>query len=519
MHKYVIAHDVGTSSIKTALISNHGEIAAQATHGYGLTHPHPGWVEQNPEDYWKGAVSNTHAVMTESGVAKDAVLGMVFSTQAMGVIPVDKSGVLLRPNITWVDGRAEEQAQWLMRLLGGPRIFKSMIGIEITGKDVIPKLRWLKQQEASLYKETDAILDVNGYLKYKATGRQVFEWSGACSYGFNLKKKDWERVLFKVAGVDLKKLPPLVRSVDEVGELSEQAAKELDLPMSVKVYGGCDDTQSAAIGSGANGEGEAHIYLGTSAWAGISTRRNLKHNHGAVCLQSADPSMNLLVGITESAGSNLEWLIEKFYKYEKSDPKVQNIYDFINEETKGIPPGSDHLIFTPWLLGERCPVSTTTTRGTIFNIGLEHTRGHFVNALLEGIAYNLRWIFENYQRDFGFVPDKIRAIGGGSVNQQWMQGIADVTGKRVETTTVSTMAGALGVATCAFVGAGVMTGFEDVNQFIKVKQVFDPEPTNKVVFDELFQSYQEVYKSLKKTYLKANGRRFRLNSNHERVKI
>ena len=158
------------------------------------------------------------------------------------------------------------------------------------------------------------------------------------------------------------------------------------------------------MGSGSTREGEAHIYLGTSAWAGITTGKNLKHKNGAVVLQSADTSMNLLVGITESAGSNLEWMIEKFYKYEKNDPAIRNIYSFINQETEGIPPGSDHLIFTPWLLGERCPVSTTTTRGTVFNLGLEHTRGHFVKALLEGVAFNLRWIFENYDRDFGFSP-------------------------------------------------------------------------------------------------------------------
>jgi xylulokinase len=147
-----------------------------------------------------------------------------------------------------------------------------------------------------------------------------------------------------------------------VGTLTSEAAKELGLPMDVKVFGGCDDTQSAAIGSGATEEGEAHIYLGTSAWAGITTRKNLKHKNGAVVLQSADPQHSLLVGITESAGANLDWMIEKFYKLEKDDPAISNIYAFINEETAGIPPGSDHLIFTPWLLGERCPVSTTTTR-------------------------------------------------------------------------------------------------------------------------------------------------------------
>jgi xylulokinase len=426
----------------------------------------------------------------------------------MGIIPVDREGRKLKDNITWVDGRAEEQAKWLMRLLGGKRMFTRLIGIEITGKDVIPKLRWLKQNEPDLWERTDSILDVNGYLKFRATGRRVFEWTGACSYGFNLKKKDWERMIFRAAGVDIGKLPPLVRSTDVVGTLSMEAADELGLPASTPVYGGCDDTQSAAVGSGSTGEAEAHIYLGTSAWAGITTAKNLKHKNAAVVLQSADSGMNLLVGITESAGSNLDWMIEKFYKYEKNDPAIKDIFAFINKETDGIPPGSDHLIFTPWLLGERCPVSTTTTRGTVFNLGLEHSRGHLVNAMLEGVAFNLRWIFENYRRDFGFHPAKIRAIGGGSVNTRWMQGMADIIGTPVETITRPTMAGALGAAACAFVGSGHFDSFHDINRFIEVKDCFTPDPALAELYRDLFRSYKNVYRSLKKTYIEANFERF-----------
>lgn len=506
--KYVIAHDVGTSSVKSALVSSEGEILAHTTAGYGFTHPNPGWVEQDPDDYWKGSVENTHRILEESKVDPDQILGIVFSTQAMGIIPLDKEGNKLKNNITWVDGRAEKQARSLMNLLGGKKVFEKLIGVEITGKDVIPKIKWLKQNEPELYNLCETILDVNGYLKFRATGRRVFEWSGACSYGFDLKKKDWERLVFKAAGVDLSKLPPLVRSTDVVGQLTPEAAREMGLPARVNVYGGCDDTQSAAVGSGSTGEGDAHIYLGSSAWAGITTGKNLKHKNGAVVLQSADAAKNLLVGITESAGSNLDWLIEKFYKMEKGDPAIKDIYAFLNKETEGIPPGCDHLVFTPWLLGERCPVSTTTTRGTIFNLGLEHTRGHFVKALLEGVGFNLRWIFENYQRDFGFQPQKIRAIGGGSANGQWMQGIADITGMSVETTTQPTMAGAIGVAACAFVGSGTYSSFNEVNTYITVKESFYPEIGTKEVYNELFSSYKNVYSGLKKAYIKANRVRF-----------
>lgn len=508
MEKYVIAHDVGTSSIKTALISDQGEVLSHATSAYGFTYPKPGWVEQNPEDYWTGSVSNTRNILAESKIDPAKILGIVFSTQAMGIIPLDEKNKLLKHNITWVDGRAEDQARWLMRLLGGKKLFTKLIGIEVTGKDVIPKLRWLKQNEPGVYNRTSTILDVNGYLKFRATGKKVFEWTGACSYGFNLKRKDWERMLFRVAGIDIGKLPPLVRSTDVVGTLTGQAASELGLPESIPVYGGCDDTQSAAVGSGSTREGEAHIYLGSSAWAAITTARNMKHKNGAAVLQSADAGMNLVVGITESAGSNFDWMIEKFYRYEKKNPAIKDIYAFIDKETEGIPPGCDHLVFTPWLLGERCPVSTTTTRGTVFNLGLEHSRGHVVKALLEGVAFNLRWIFENYQRDFGFRPTKIRAIGGGSVNAKWMQGIADIIGLPVETITQPTMAGALGAASCVLTGSGVFREFNDINQFIEVKNRYIPDPSLGGIYGKLFQSYKNIYRGLKKAYIEANFERF-----------
>lgn len=506
--KYVIAHDVGTSSVKTALISSQGEVIAHASFQYGFSYPKPGWVEQDPEDYWKGSVENTRAILAESKIPRDKISGIVYSTQAMGIIPVNKEGKALKHNISWVDGRAEEEARWLMGLLGGKRIFENLFGIVLTGKDVIPKLRWLRQHEPGLWKESESILDVNAYLKFRATGIKAFEWSGACSYGFNLKRKDWERLVFKTAGIDMKKLPPLCRSTDMIGKLTPEAAAEMDLSTDVPVYGGCDDTQSAAVGAGAISGGSAHIYLGTSAWAGITTARLIKHKNGAAALQSADAGMNLLVGITESAGSNLEWMIEKFYKYEKNDEKIKNIFAFIEEETRGVPPGSDHLVFTPWMLGERCPVSSTTTRGTIFNLGLEHNRGHLVNAMLEGVGFNLRWIFENFKRDYKFNPKRIRAIGGGSVNGHWMQGIANITGKTVETTSQPTMAGALGAAACVFVGDGTFDGFHNMDTILQVRDTYPPNQELHTMYTKLFASYKDVYSGLKKAYFNANFDRF-----------
>lgn len=509
--KYVIAHDVGTSSNKAVIMDAKGNIYANAEETYDFTYPNPGWVEQKPEDYWQAIVNSTKTILQTSQIPSSQIIGMVFSTQAMGIIPVDDEGNTLYNNITWVDGRAEKQAEKLMNRFLGKKVFKSIVGIELTGKDVIPKLMWLKEHRPEIFNKTQYFLDVNGFLKFKATGKKVAEWSGACSYAFNLKRKDWERIFFKLAGIGTDKLPPLVRSIDEVGGLTKEVAEEMGLSPGLPVFGGCDDTQSAAIGTGAIGEAEGHIYLGTSAWVGVMTAKEPKFKNGAVCLQSADPSKNLVVGITESAGANLEWLIERFYAAEHKNTSKGQIYDLLDQEANEVSPGSERLIFTPWLLGERCPVSTTTTRGTIYNLSLEHKRGHFVRALSEGIAYNLRWIMENYEQDFGFKLPSIRITGGGSQNDHWMQIFADVTQKKIITTNQPKMAGAIGGAMCAFVGAGVFDGFEHVKDIVVPAKEFIPNSDNFEIYDKMFKDYKNIYHSLRSTYTTSNAKRFNNN--------
>jgi len=502
----VIAHDVGTSSVKSALVDSAGNIIGESTHRYPIYYPQPGWVEQDPIDYWNAIVANTKKLVTRIDNTK--ILGIVFTTQAQGVIPVNKSGKVLRKNIIWVDGRAEEQARWLMGLFGGRAAFKSFLGIEITGKDVIPKLRWLKQKEPDIYNKTYKVLDVNGYLRFKATGDMAIEWSGASSWGFNVKKKDWEHLFFMASGFDRQKLPKLIRSIDVVGTLTSKTAEEFGLDKNIPVFGGCDDSQSAAVGAGCVRNGNVFAYIGTAAQIGAISAKAIKFKNGAACIQSADPAMNLMIGVTETAGNNVEWLINKFYKKELEEVGKEGIYKILNNEAGEVPPGSEHLIFTPWFLGERCPVSTTTTRGTIFNIGMEHTRGHFIRALFEGIGFNLRWIIENYENDFKFDIPEFRFIGGGSQNDLWMQTVADITGRKVVTTNQPTMAGTIGAAVCAFVGSGIFKDFTEIDKIIIAKETFEPNQENEAIYNKLFANYKDIYKSLKRTYQRANAERF-----------
>ncbi len=507
MEKYILSHDMGTSSDKAVLVDFSGNIKATSVEPYPTYYPNPAWVEQDPADYWKAVAASSRDIIRKTGIDPGQIKGIVFSTQAQGIIPVDEAGSVLYNNITWVDGRAEKQAQSIMKKLGGKKVFSAVAGTPIMGKDCIPKIVWLKEEKPEIYAKTFRILDVNGYLKYKCTGKMVTELSGASSYGLDLKKKQWLKVM-KMTGVDMEKLPPLVCSTDIVGGLTEKAAEEMGLIAGTPVLGGCDDVQAAAVGSGMCGDGDIHIYLGTSAWVAAASRTADKFMHGAAAIQSADREMNLIAGITESAGANIQWLQEQFFSTEK-EQYGDKIFEYMDQVIKKIPPGSDHLICTPWMLGERCPVSSTTTRATLFNISMVHTREHLMRAVYEGIGYNLRWILENYNRDYGFACDNFRIIGDGALDDGWMQIIADITGKHFSVVKDPRNAGAVGAAIVALIGLGELPGFSAARDFVQIEKKYVPDPANAAIYDKLFESYKDIYNSLKNAYVKANGERFK----------
>lgn len=506
MPKYILAHDIGTSSDKAVLVDYSGKIIATCVYPYPTLYPNPSWVEQDPQDYWTAVCKTSKQIVKDAKIKPEEIGGIIFSTQAQGIIPMDGNGNNLYNNISWVDGRAEKQAQSIMNKLGGKKLFSLVSGTPIMGKDCIPKIVWLKEERPDIYNHTKYILDVNGFLKFKCTGRMVAELSGASSYGLDLKKKEWLGVM-KLTGVDTKKLPPLVKSTDNVGGLTAKAAEEMGLCEGVPVFGGSDDVQAAAIGSGMNGDGDVHIYLGTSAWVAATSKTATQFKHGAAAIQSADPEMNLIAGITEAAGSNIQWISEQFFKEERKK-YGDGIYAFMDEVIKTIPPGSDHLICTPWMLGERCPVSSTTTRATLFNINPEHTREHLMRAVYEGVAYNLRWILENFKADYGFACQHFRIIGGGALDDAWMQIIADITNREFSIVDNPRNAGALGSAIIALIGLGELPGFSSARNFVKITKTYTPNKDNAKIYNDLFSTYKRIYSDLKKTYRLANSKRF-----------
>jgi len=506
---YLLAHDVGTGGNKAVLVDAKGQVCATAFAPYPIHYPRSNWAEQEPEDWWRAIVSTTRQVMQQAGAAPGDILGIAHTTQLLGIVPMGADGHPLRPAIIWLDCRAPEQAERIMRKFLGRRVFAAVGGAELSGKDGLPKLLWLKENEPEVYRQMTCFLDVNGYVTYRATGRQVMEWSCASAIGFDVKKKDWMRGLIRYIGLDQEKFPALVRSIDPVGGLTAEAAGECGLRPGTPVFGGGGDAQSAAVGAGAVGEGEGHIYLGTSAWVGVVTGKRVTGRHGVAGMQSADPDKAFLFAEMETAGACLKWVADQFYRAEQADPGVPNVYALMDEKVQTVPPGADSLLCAPWMFGERAPVSDTWVRATFFNLSADHTREHMLRAVYEGVAFNLRWLIEIVEESFSFPLPVLRVIGGGARGAPWMQIIADVTGRRVESVAHPLEAGAAGIALTAAIGLGLYPDFQSLKKIVRVERDFEPQACNAGCYEGLYRAYRKLYGCLRHLYREVNEERFR----------
>jgi len=507
MAKYIIAHDVGTSGNKTVLVDTEGGVRSKCFEPYVTYYPRPGWVEQEPADWWRAVSKSTRLLLERSGVSPGDVLAITYAAQLLGIVPMDSQHAPLRRAIIWMDCRAGQEAQRLMRKFLGPRVFALIAGTALCGKDGIPKLLWLKGEEPDTYDRMSCFLDVGGYLFYRSTGNMVMEWTGASVFGLVLKKKTWMEGMFRYVGLDTRKFPPLVRPIDKVGELTREAADECGLLQGTPVIAGAGDAPSAAVGAGAVGDGEGHIYLGTSGWVGVVTKRRPRGKCGAATIQSADPDKTFLFAETEAAGACIQWIADQFYKAEKNDPNIPNVYALMDDEVARIQPGSNYLLFTPWIYGERAPIDDCYVRATFLNLSAEHTREDMLRAVYEGVGYNIRWIVDIVEREFKFSLPCLRVIGGGAKGKPWMQILADITHRKIETVCDPQEAGAVGAALVAAVGMGLYPNFESLRKVVKVDSVYEPEPANSEIYDSLYHHYRQIYRNLRGFYRRLNKTR------------
>ena len=520
--KYILAHDMGTSSNKAMLVTVFGDIIDSTKKEYPLYVPQPGFAEQEPYDWWDAVCETSKNLIQKTGVKPEDIIGVTFSSQMQGLVLVSKEGKPLRRAISWVDSRAGDIMRediWTFPRFQGYNIFRLIRFLRITGgapglsgKDIIGKILWLKKHEPEVIARTHKYLDPKDFIIYKMTGNYIKSTDLAVVWWLldtRNNRNQWHPKLCKMAGIEMDKLPEVKASGEIAGSITKEAAIATGLLPGTHVFSGAGDISAAALGSGAVENGKMHIRIGTSGGvAGHFTKRKIDLAHYAGCIGSAYPEKYYLgIGAQDTMGICLEWVKKKvIYHGEnlKQEYHVDKIYQILDKLVQRVEPGADGLIFTPWLYGERCPLNDDTLRGGLYNIGLNHTRNHIVRAVFEGIAMNIRWALEIMEKLFGKV-EELNFVGGGAMSDTWCQIIADITNRTIHQVTDPQMAAGKGVALLAGISLGYIKTFEEIGQYIKIKNTYYPNSANRQLYDKHFYAFKKLYKQNRKWYAMMNS--------------
>jgi len=534
--KYILAIDHGTGGPKTAIVSTRGEVVDWAFQEVPLHVEKGGGVEQDPDDWWNAILKTAKQVINNGKVSVNDIVGVCNTSQWSGTIPLDKNGNHLMNAIIWMDTRGAPYIKNVYKGLikfSGMNIIKALKWVKrtggapgLSGKDPIAHMLLIKNEYSEIYDKTFNFLEPQDYINLKLTGKFASSYTTIGVHWLTDIRKinniKYSKKLIKMCKLDQSKLPSkLVNSTDILGPLTKEVAKELGLENNVKVIAGAPDIPSAAIGSGAVKNYDTHIYIGTSDWVICHIpfkKTDIFHDIGAVV--SGIPGRYLAVNEQEIAGGALSFLRDKILYHKDEllrEEAVPDVYKIFDRMVENIPAGSNNLIFTPWLIGERSPIDDHTIRGGIYNLSLEMSREHLIRAIFEGVAYNIKWLFIYLEKFIqkmkikdtpgmkkkDIVIPEVSIIGGGANSRIWCQIFADVLNRTIKQVKDPIQTNARGAAYMASVGLGYLT-WDQIPKLIEYSEIFKPNPENRAIYDKLFREYTKIYKIMKNTYKRLN---------------
>ena len=499
---YVIGVDIGTQSTKAVLVSTTGAIVAQHSHAYQVETPKPLWAQQWP-DVWLDAVEICiKGVLAPAGIARSAIKSICVSSLYGGSgIPVDAAGKALYPCLIWMDRRATAEVEWVQRTVDLERLY------DITGNSVdsyygYTKMLWLREHEPAVWAATDQFLPPNSYVNARLTGEVAVDHSSAGNIGgvYDVKARTWSDEALTMLGIPRRMMPDrLVESSGVVGPLLPAWAERLGLEAGTPVVAGGVDAAVATLAAGAAQPGNHVAMIGTSmCWGTI--RPGVDARHGLISMPHVfNGAQDLYVfGGAIAAGASVTWFRETFCQAEIAAAKAQGVdpHSLLEHDAAPLPPGSDGLLFLPYLMGERSPVWDAKASGAFVGLGLHHGRANLYRAVLEGVTYALRHNIEAGIRGVGALDERLVVVGGAAHSDLWMQIIADVTGRPVYTLQEEVEA-SLGAALLAAYGAGLITADAVRQGWVTPVLRTTPNPMAQAAYDALFAQYVTLYPALK----------------------
>jgi xylulokinase len=485
---YVLGLDLGTSGLKGILVDKNGKIVDESSSEYPLLTPKRGHSEQDPKEWFRAAKEVMAAIIETTPDAKEKLEGISFSGQMHSLVLLDEQNHVLRPAILWNDVRTTKQCETIRTKVDNL--------IDITKNKALegftlPKLLWVKENEADVWEKVSMFLLPKDYLGYRLTGQKQMEYSDAAgTLLLDVESRVWSREVAEAVGISTDICPPLVQSHDEIGKLDRELAEELGLNHEVPVFSGGADNPCAAVGAGIVRPDQGMASIGTSGvFLSYEESGDKAYNGHLHYFNHVVPNAFYTMGVTLAAGSSLNWFKKTFAPEESFAELLKGVKD--------VKPGSDGLLFAPYISGERTPYTDSNIRGTFLGMDIAHTRDHFARAVLEGITFSLKDSYELMKKHSSKEFSQIVSVGGGAKNPDWLQMQADIFNAPV--VTLETEQGpAMGAAMIAAVGAGWFSDFEDCSkEFVKYKSEVKPNPEAVSQYEKVYANYQEVYPTIK----------------------
>jgi xylulokinase len=417
--------DIGTGGTRAVLVDRDGRVVASESCEHApISSAHIGWAEQDPDDWWRAAKTAIGAVMKSAIHAGHTVESVGLTGQMHGCVMLDAAGQVLRPALIWCDQRTQPQCDWLTDTIGASRL------IALTCNPALPnftltKLLWVREHQPAIFARIAHVLCPKDYVRLRLTGEYAIDMQEASgTLLLDVTHRRWSAEVADAAGIPMSWLPALFEGPDICGRITAEAASVTGLAAGTPVVAGAGDQGAGAVGMGILEPGSVSATIGTSGVVFAATAAPTKDAKGRLhTFCHAAPGIWHVMGVTNGAGLSLRYFRDTFA------PHLS--YDQLTALAAAVPAASDGLLWTPYLFGERTPHLDPNARAAFVGITASHTLGHFVRAVLEGVAFSLKDTFTLFN-ELSIPVEKIRLGGGGARGPLWRQIQADVYNHPVE---------------------------------------------------------------------------------------
>lgn len=487
MNEYVLGADIGSGSVKLTLLSREGIIAGTAGCEYPTYYPQVGWCEQDPEDWCKAFATALGSLLKETGVKAEQIKALSVDAATHTAVLLDENCRVIRHAILWTDQRCKAQVQWLKDHCLDTVMSQAMNAP--TTVWTLPQFMWLRENVPADWKKIRHILFAKDYLRYRITGTMETDTIDAAgSMFYDAGKECWSEELCAVGQIEKSWLPRLCKPTDLAGTVTKEAAAEFGLAPGTKVLVGTTDTVMEVLAAGNVAPGHTTVKLATAGRICVISDRKLDSKF-IFNYRHVVPGLWYPGTATASCANSYRWYRDVIGREPFAD---------LNIPAESIAPGSDGLMFHPYLNGELTPYNDPDMRGSYTGISAGHTTAHFTRATLEGVAFSLRHCM-GVLKELGTQMTRVRIIGGGAKGLLWRQIVADVLGIALEKVKVDDSS--FGTAMLAAVGIGWFDSFAQAAEVcVQIDSVTTPMPENQAIYDRLFEDYKAIANVLQPIY-------------------